>query len=50
MADKKWQSAYGEEEACRILKSLNETPRLTVRVNTLKNSREEFLSLLAEKK
>ncbi|WP_296979570.1 16S rRNA (cytosine(967)-C(5))-methyltransferase RsmB [uncultured Dialister sp.] len=47
---RKWQSAYGEEEACRILKSLNETPRLTVRVNTLKNSREEFLSLLAEKK
>ncbi len=41
-----WVNAYGEENAERIMQSMNRPPRLSIRVNTLKISREKYLYLL----
>ncbi len=41
-----WVNAYGEENTERIMQSMNRPPRLSIRVNTLKISREKYLYLL----
>ena len=43
-----WVNAYGEENAEKIMQSMNRPPRLSIRVNTLKISREKYLYLLDE--
>ena len=45
---KVWVNAYGEENAERIMQSLNRPERLSLRVNTLKISREKYLYMLDE--
>ena len=42
-------SLYGEEETEALLRAFNAPPSLTLRVNTLKLSREAYLSLLEER-
>ena len=44
----KWSEDYGEEKAEKILEAVNVNPPITVRVNTLKISREGFIEALAE--
>lgn len=39
----------GFEESCRMFEKMNETPPLTLRVNTLKTSREDFCRRFEEK-
>lgn len=43
------EKLYGSERVERILELFNETPRLTLRVNTLKTTREHYAALLDEK-
>ncbi len=43
-----WVNAYGEENAEKIMQAMNRPPRLSIRVNTLKISREKYLYLLDE--
>jgi 16S rRNA (cytosine967-C5)-methyltransferase len=43
-----WQDAYGKEKCLDILKAQNHVPPLTLRVNTLKISHEEYEKLLVE--
>ncbi len=45
---KKFISVFGIEKAEKILASYLETPALTLRVNTLKTTREELISKLAD--
>lgn len=45
---KLWVTAYGEENAEKIMQSMNSPERLSLRVNTLKISREKYLYLLDE--
>jgi 16S rRNA (cytosine967-C5)-methyltransferase len=40
----KWIALFGEDEAIRLCSAFNEIPPVTVRVNTLKDSREAVLS------
>lgn len=42
-----WLDSYGKTETRRILDTVNTHPPMTLTVNTLKNTREELLSLLA---
>lgn len=44
-----WEKDLGEEKAHRIFASFNETPRLAVRINTLKTGVKEFSRMLEEK-
>lgn len=41
-----WSSAYGEERAERILRAFDENPKVTLRVNTLKTTRDELLAAI----
>ena len=43
-----WINQFGEEEAEKLMQSLNETPRLCLRTNTLKISREDLASRLLD--
>lgn len=43
-----WTSQYGREKTDNILKAINNPPKITLRVNTLKISREELISILKE--
>lgn len=45
---KLWVNAYGEESAEKIMQSMNRPQRLSLRVNTLKISRAEYLYMLDE--
>lgn len=45
---KLWLNAYGMENTVRILETVNSHPAITLRVNTLKQSREELLALLKD--
>lgn len=42
-----WTGRYGQEEAIRLMESSNRVPALTVRVNTLKATREQAIEALA---
>ncbi len=46
---KRWIQRFGFEEAEKLAESNNKRPILTIRINTLKTSKEEFLKSLAEK-
>ena len=41
-----WVNAYGKENAEKIMESLNNTPPISLRINLLKISREDYLDLL----
>lgn len=43
---KLWVNAYGEENAERIMQAMNKPERLSLRVNTLKITREKYLYML----
>ena len=43
-----WQSHY-KDEAASILKAFNETPKLAIRVNPLKTSRDELLKMMGDR-
>src|ERR1043166_5096860 len=43
---KRWLNRFGREEVEKLLATNNEVPTLTLRVNKLKNTTPEFLSLL----
>ncbi len=43
-----WLRAYGSEKAADIMEALNRTPKLSIRVNTLKISRDLYLEKLKE--
>jgi 16S rRNA (cytosine967-C5)-methyltransferase len=45
---KRWVARFGEEEAALLAAANNEVAPMTIRVNTLRISREELLSLLAD--
>ncbi len=45
---KLWVNAYGEENAEKIMQAMNRPPHLSIRVNTLKISREKYLYMLDE--
>lgn len=45
---KKWISAYGEDTAVKIMISLNKQPLTTLRINTLKISRDDYSAILTE--
>lgn len=45
---KLWINAYGEENAEKIMKAQNERNVTTIRVNTLKTTRKEYLNKLKE--
>ena len=45
---KVWVNTYGEEDAEKIMQALNRPQRLSIRVNTLKISREKYLYMLDE--
>ncbi|WNF07782.1 16S rRNA (cytosine(967)-C(5))-methyltransferase RsmB [Brevibacillus borstelensis] len=45
---RRWAGQYGIEETRRILKSNNRPPRTSIRVNTLKSTRDELLGKLRE--
>ena len=44
-----WVSHYGYAKTVRIFEAFDENPPITLRVNTLKTTQEEYLSLLREK-
>lgn len=44
----KWLVLFGEEETIHLCSANNETPPVTIRVNTLKASREEILSAMRD--
>ncbi len=44
----KWLSQYGEENTLGILEGLSDRPPLTIRVNTLKTSKDELIKELAD--
>jgi 16S rRNA (cytosine967-C5)-methyltransferase len=46
---KRWTKRFGEEEARSMAEANNKIPPFTIRVNTLKITREEFISMLSEK-
>ncbi len=46
---KRWVARLGEKEAALLAESNNAVPPMTIRVNTLKTTREELLSLLNER-
>jgi 16S rRNA (cytosine967-C5)-methyltransferase len=46
---KRWIQRFGFDEAEMLAESNNKRPILTIRINTLKTSKEEFLKRLAEK-
>ncbi len=46
---KRWIQRFGFDEAEKLAESNNKRPILTIRINTLKTSKEEFLKSLAEK-
>ncbi|MDA8433717.1 MAG: 16S rRNA (cytosine(967)-C(5))-methyltransferase RsmB [Nitrospiraceae bacterium] len=43
---KRWLGRFGEEEARRLAEANNRVPPLTIRVNTLRTTREDLISLL----
>lgn len=45
----RWENQWGREKAQAVFAALNETPRMTLRVNRLKTTKEDFLKRLAEK-
>lgn len=45
----KWWQTYYKDEAVSILEAFNETPKLAVRVNTLKTTAAELLQKMGEK-
>ncbi|MCM3472947.1 16S rRNA (cytosine(967)-C(5))-methyltransferase RsmB [Brevibacillus borstelensis] len=45
---RRWTGQYGIEETRRILESNNRPPRTSIRVNTLKSTRDELLGKLKE--
>ncbi|MCC0564298.1 16S rRNA (cytosine(967)-C(5))-methyltransferase RsmB [Brevibacillus borstelensis] len=45
---RRWAGQYGIEETRRILESNNRPPRTSIRVNTLKSTRDELLGKLRE--
>lgn len=46
---KRWIQRFGFDEAEKLAESNNKRPILTIRINTLKTSKEDFLKSLAEK-
>lgn len=46
---RRFENIYGSERTERILAFFNEPPRLTLRVNTLKTTREHYAAILDEK-
>lgn len=48
MAGEWWQSHYSRE-AASILEAFNETPKLAVKVNTLKTNRDGLRKMMEEK-
>jgi 16S rRNA (cytosine967-C5)-methyltransferase len=46
---KRWIQRFGFDEAEKLAESNNKRPILTIRINTLKTTKEEFLKSLAEK-
>jgi 16S rRNA (cytosine967-C5)-methyltransferase len=46
---KRWMRRFGEEEAGLLAAANNEIPRMTLRVNTLRTTREELLDVLSRK-
>jgi 16S rRNA (cytosine967-C5)-methyltransferase len=45
---KKWIEVYGEEETIKICEFNNKPPKLSVRINTLKSSKQEVMNLFEE--
>jgi len=45
---KRWVGRFGDDDAAALAEANNQVPRLTLRVNTLKTSREDLLSLLSD--
>ncbi len=45
---KRWFARFGEKEAVLLAEANNKVPPMTIRVNTLRTTRDELLSLLAE--
>ena len=43
-----WREQYGEEVCCALLDAVNRNPRITLRVNTLKTTREELMARLRD--
>lgn len=43
---KKWCEDFGEEKAESIMRSLNSSPKMTIRANFLKNTRDELIKRL----
>lgn len=46
---KRWIKRFGEEETQSIAEANNKIPPFTIRVNTLKTTREKFITMLSEK-
>lgn len=44
-----WMNQYGQEVCEKLLESMNSTPRLCIRANQLKTTREELCEMLEEK-
>ncbi len=42
-----WRDNYGSEKTEKLLEGMNRAPYMTLRVNTLKNTREELINTLA---
>jgi len=47
---RRWVEQWGAEETCALCQANNQIPPLTVRVNTLKGSREEVIDQLRDEK
>ncbi len=45
---KRWVARFGEQEAALLAAANNTVPPMTIRVNTLRSTRDELLSLLAD--
>jgi 16S rRNA (cytosine967-C5)-methyltransferase len=43
-----WRESYGSEKTEKLLDGMNRAPYMTLRVNTLKNTREELINALAK--
>ncbi|WP_053956945.1 16S rRNA (cytosine(967)-C(5))-methyltransferase RsmB [Inediibacterium massiliense] len=43
---KKWLNEFGQDFTMKLLKANNETPKLSIRVNTLKTTKEKLIKML----
>lgn len=44
----RWEKEWGRDKALAIFSALNETPCMTIRVNSLKTTKEDFMKQLAD--